>query len=220
MSQQHQRSPGKYEVISRVQPEQTPIKLCLRAKFRPEICVSCSLCSGGAVLYFRARLSQKCVSTTNQRAHIPFVLFPLYRWNRILKEVNKTVPSFTMPFSFDSLLSFWSSDLNDSFCIHQVNLLVLGIWAGWGDASFPDTSRAFSSADLPGLNSFNYKVKELIQGEGRGGGEAQFCQALSKKFKCFIAETLVSAKAFVTQHTSINTEILIQVQEFAVFQTS
>lgn len=84
---------------------------------------------------------------------------------------------------------------------------------------FPDTSCAFSSAELPGFNSFNYKVKELIQGEGRGGGEAQFCQALSRRLKYFIPETLVSAKAFVTQDTPINTDILIQVQEFSVFQT-
>lgn len=39
-------------------------------------------------------------------------------------------------------------------------------------ASLPDMSCAFSNAELLRLNSFNYKLKELIQEEGRGGGKA------------------------------------------------
>ena len=57
-------------------------------------------------------------------------------------------------------------------------------------ALLPDRSCAFSNAELPRLNSFNYKLKELIQEEGRGGGKAQSCQALSldvsRRLKYFI----------------------------------
>lgn len=58
-----------------------------------------------------------------------------------------------------------------------------GTVATWGSrqrsALLPDMGCAFSNSKLLRLNSFNYKLKELIQEEGRGGGKAQSCQALS-----------------------------------------
>lgn len=64
----------------------------------------------------------------------------------------------------------------------------------WGtrqrSALLPDMSSVFSNAELLRLNSFNYKLKELIQEEGRGGDKAQSCQGLSldvsKRLKYFI----------------------------------
>lgn len=57
-------------------------------------------------------------------------------------------------------------------------------------ALLPDTSCAFSNAELPRLNSFNYRLKGLIHEEGRGGGKAQSCQVLrldvNRRLKYFI----------------------------------
>lgn len=39
-------------------------------------------------------------------------------------------------------------------------------------ALLPAVSSTFSKAEFPSLNSFNYKLKELIQEEGSGGGKA------------------------------------------------
>lgn len=83
-------------------------------------------------------------------------------------------------------------------------------------------SCAFSNAELPRLNSFNCKLKELIQEEGRGGGKAQSCQVLSldvsRRLKYFIRESLVNAKAFIPQGNPLNTEMLTLAQEFPMPQ--
>lgn len=72
--------------------------------------------------------------------------------------------------------------------------LLQALWLPGGtrqrSALLPDTSCAFSNAQLLRLNSFTHELKELIQEAGRGGGEAQSCQALSldvsRRLKYFI----------------------------------
>jgi len=50
---------------------------------------------------------------------------------------------------------------------------------GRGVSLSPTPAVPSCNAELPRLNSFHYKLKELIQEEGRGGGKAPSCQAQS-----------------------------------------